>query len=383
MTMHTSPVATTGSVPDADARADVYARPAARVDADGKLEVRASAVGACRRALWYAATGYQPTNPPTDAALTVMETGNALEPVVLRAMARAGWTVTPADPSDPQPASIRIDPHLVVTGHPDATGRRPRSQDATGPATGTPASMFLFEDDPPALGDEMIVEVKTRGPEAFKRWRTLGAERSHPTAVAQAAVYTLGTFGRVRDAVIATMDTASRSWDYEVIPARRVAQALERACAWLNPLGAHYAVHGTDPDALPARDFAAGSWQCRSCPFLARCLPGAEAEATADAVPEVDDAAVSAADAQAAVAAYAAARDALKDPERDKRAALDTLKAWMRRQGAAKTTIAGHTVSLVQAKRYAVDHRKLNALLDPATRAEIVTERASEFVRVN
>ena len=98
---------------------------------------------------------------------------------------------------------------------------------------------------------------------------------------------------------------------------------------------------------------------------------------------EVEDAPVSAAEAQAAVAAYAEARDALKVPERDKRAALATLKAWMRRQGAAKTTIAGHTVSLVQSKRYAVDHRKLNAILDPAIRAEIVSERASEFVRVS
>ena len=383
MATTTSPVSHPTSAARAEARADVYARPSARVDADGTLDVRASAVGTCRRALWYAATGHQPTNPPTDAALTVMEAGNALEPVVLRAMARAGWTLTPADPSVPQPASIRIDPHVVVTGHPDATGRRPLPHDAARPVTATPASMFLFDDEPPATDDEMIVEVKTRGPSAFKRWRTLGAERSHPTAVAQVAVYTLGTFGAVRDAAIAVLDTASRAWDVEIIPAPRVAQALDRVGAWLGQVGAHYDRHGADPQALPTRDFAAGSWPCRSCPFLATCQPGAATEATADAVTEVEDAPVSAAEAQAAVAAYAEARDALKVPARDKRAALATLKAWMRRQGAAKTTIAGHTVSLVQSTRYAVDYRRLNALLDPAIRAEIVTERASEFVRVS
>ena len=51
---------------------------------------------------------------------------------------------------------------------------------------------------------------------------TLGAERSHPASVAQAAFYTLGEFGQMRDAVIATMDTGSRTWDYERIPAERL-----------------------------------------------------------------------------------------------------------------------------------------------------------------
>ena len=34
-------------------KADVYSRPNARIDGDGQLEVRASAAGNCRRALWY------------------------------------------------------------------------------------------------------------------------------------------------------------------------------------------------------------------------------------------------------------------------------------------------------------------------------------------
>ncbi len=103
-------------------KADVYSRPNARFDEDGQLEVRASAAGNCRRCLWYAATGYTPTNSPTRESLTVLEAGNALEPVVLRAMERAGWEVTPTDPQDPKQVSVRVGPNMVVTGHPRRHG---------------------------------------------------------------------------------------------------------------------------------------------------------------------------------------------------------------------------------------------------------------------
>ena len=92
--------------------------------------------------------------------------------------------------------------------------------------------------------------------------------------MAQAAFYTLGTFGELRDAVIATVDTGSRQWDYEVIPAERLGQALERASERLGQLVAYLVLNGPDLDALPDRDFSATSWHCRSCPFLAVCLPG-------------------------------------------------------------------------------------------------------------
>ena len=337
-------------------RAGVYDRPSARFDWEGQLEVRASAATGCRRALWYAATGHEPA-PPDDAALTVMETGRALEPVVLRAMQREGWEVTPADATHPETVFLQLTPTVKVTGHPDATGQAP-----------------LF-------GEEAVIEVKTRGPAAYKRWQALGAERSHPDAVAQAALYTYGLFGEAHDAVLAVMDTGARAWDTEMIPAERVEHALERTREWLAPLGAHYATHGADPNALPGRDFEAGSWRCRSCPFLATCLPGNAEEATEAA--ESEEPEVSDEEARVAVASYVAAREALREPEKAKRQALDTLKAWMRPQGSAKTELGKHTVSLVRSTRYAVDHKKLNALLDPEARAEIVTEQTSESVRIN
>ena len=352
----TLPGVTSGNA-DPGERADVFARPNARFDWEGQLEVRASAASGCRRALWYAATGHEPA-PPSDEALTVMETGCALEPVVLRAMQRSGWEVTPADASRPTGVILQLTPVVKVTGHPDATGQAP-----------------LF-------GGEAVIEVKTRGPSAFKRWQALGAERSHPDTVAQAALCTYGLFGEARNAVLAVMDTGSRAWDCEVIPAERVEHALERTREWLAPLGAHYATHGADPNALPDRDFEAGSWRCRSCPFLATCLPG-DAEEGANATPESDESEVTEEEAREAVTSYVAAREALREPEQAKRQALDTLKAWMRSRGSAKTDLGNHTVSLVRSTRYAVDHKKLNALLNPEVRAEIVTEQTSESIRIS
>ena len=360
-------------------RADVFSRPAARFDADGNIEVRASAVGSCRRALWYAATEYQPTNPPSEESLTAMEAGNALEPVVVRAMERAGWQVAPADPHEPRQVAVRVGPSMIVKGHPDATGRMPLSEEEMAAQAATP-QIFLFDDEPPAPthGDEMLVEIKTRGPDAFKRWRTLGAERSHPESVAQAAFYTLGLYGEIRAAAIATMDTGSRTWDCEVIPASRLGRSLQDSCEWLGELAAHHVLNGPDPDALPERDFSAGDWQCRYCPFLDICLPG-----TAAVEEETEEEFVSDEEARDAVAAYTKAQAALKDPGKAKRAALDTLKAWMRGQDEAKVKIGGRTVSLVSTTRYSVNHRRLNELLDSDVRAGIVTESESESVQVN
>ena len=359
-------------------RAEVFSRPAAQINGDGELVVRASAALGCRRSLWYSATGCQPTNPPSDDSLTAMEAGNALEPVVVRAMERAGWKVDAPDPQDPQQVAVRVGSNMLVTGHPDGTVRLPLSEDEA-------PQMFLFDDQPqaPAYGDSMVVEIKTRGPEAYRRWQTLGAERSHPAAVAQAAFYTLGEFGEMRPAVIATMDTGNRTWDWERIPADRLEKALQDACAWLGEVARHLSLNGPDPDALPERDFSATSWQCRSCSFLDICLPGAAEDDGTDENAEIEGKEVTDEEARGAVAAYAEAQESIREPEKAKRGALDTLKAWMRRQGDTKATVNGRTVSLVQTTRYSVNHKKLNELLAPDVRAEVVTESESEYVRVS
>ena len=357
-----------------------YNRPMARITEEGKLEVRASALGRCRRALWYSATEQPIANPTSPESLTIMESGNALEPIVVRAMQRAGWTIQPIDRDAPTAVSVELSDDLVVSGHPDATGFLP----ADGANT---IDSFLFDDSPPTEGDELVIEVKTRGPEAFKRWQTLGAERSHPDSVAQAACYSLGLFGEFGDVVIATLDTGSRRWDSEVIPGERAERAWRRAGDWLDVLADHLQANGPDPEVLPERDFSAADWQCRSCPYLNSCLPGEERVAAADACDELSEEPVSDEEAQSALWRYEELSELIKSLNADKRESLDALERWLQTQGVPKSQLDGRdkprTVGMVSSKRYKVDHKRLNALLDPEQRAEIVTETHSEYLRVS
>ncbi|MDE2842764.1 MAG: hypothetical protein OXN21_05205, partial [Chloroflexota bacterium] len=290
------------------------------------------------------------------------EAGNALEPVVLRAMQRAGWDITPTDRDNPHMVSLRLGPTLLVSGHVDAAGVAP-----------------IFGNEP------SIVEVKTRGPEAYKKWRTLGAERSHPESVWQAAFYTYGSFDEARDVVIATLNTGERTWDYEVIPAHRVERAFEQACARLGELAAHYLINGPDPEVLPERDFTADDWQCKRCPFLNACLPGS---ATVEPDPADEPAEpVSDEEARASLAEYENAQEMLKAIEEDKQWALGILRTWLKQQGKDKAKLEGRektrTVGMVKNTRYNVNHKRLNALLDPEARAEVVTENVSHYLRVS
>lgn len=361
-----------------DTTTNPYDRPSARFtdslsptrSGNGKLEVRASALGQCRRRLWYAATNQPVSNPTTPETQLIFDTGNALEPVVIRAMQRAGWAVSPINREAPTAVTVELGDHLAVTGHPDATGSLP--------ASASSVEDFLFD------ADQLVIEVKSRGPEAFKRWQTLGAERSHPESVAQAACYSLGMFGECRDVVIATLDTGSRRWDYEVIPAERVERAWQRAGERLGELADHFAANGPDPLVLPERDFETAVWQCRSCPYLNVCQPGEAAEAAsedADAEPVSDET------AQAALRDYEQAQAELKSLDAVKRESLDTLERWLVAQGKLKAQLDGRnrsrTIGKVTSKRYKIDHKRLNALLDPETRAEVVTEQTSEYLRVS
>ncbi len=363
----------------APASSDAFNRPAARFTDDG-LEIRASALGQCRRALWYTATERPSTNPTPPDSLTLLEAGNALEPVVVRAMRRAGWSVSPVDRDEPVSVTVEAAAGLTVTGHPDATGCPPSESGAA-----AAVEQFLFGDDEPSVQtDDLVIEVKTRGPEAFKRWQTLGAERSHPESVAQAACYSLGLFGECRDVVIATLDTGARSWDHEVIPADRAERAWRNAAGRLEVLVEHHGLHGPDPDALPERDFTASDWQCRRCPYLNLCQPGGtgEAEDAAESVEPVSDE-----QARKALRGYEQAQGRIKSLEADKRAALKTLQHWLQGKGETKARLEGsaktRSVGMVQSRRYAVDHTRLNALLEPEQRAEIVTEQVSEYLRVS
>ena len=350
-----------------------YNRPMARFTDDGRLEVRASALGRCRRALWYSATEHPVTNPTSPESLTIMESGNALEPVVVRAMQRAGWSIQPEDRDAPTSVSVELGDSLVVSGHPDATGFLPKT-----PTEIMAIDEFLFDGERTLTPDDdaLVIEIKT-----------LGAERSHPDSVAQAACYSLGLFGECRDVVIATLDTGTRRWDYEVIPAERVEHAWHRACARLAELADHYESNGADPTVLPERDFEATDWQCRSCPYLDACQPPIADKSPAEASTETPAEPVSDEEAQSALWHYEEIAELVKSLNADKRESLEVLERWLQTQGVTKSQLDGRdktrTVGMVSSKRYKVDHKRLNALLDPEQRTEIVTESRSEYLRVS
>ena len=97
-------------------------RPSAHWDGH-TLTVRASAQADCRRALWYAATGQEPTNPPDEIAQVRMDAGRALESVVIRAMRRAGWQTTNyAEARRNVDVRVQLDPGITIEGTPDARG---------------------------------------------------------------------------------------------------------------------------------------------------------------------------------------------------------------------------------------------------------------------
>ena len=139
---------------------------------------------------------------------------------------------------------------------------------------------------------------------------------------------------------------------------------------------------------LPERDFTADDWQCKRCPFLNACLPGtaavseaAEDEPAEDAEPVTDD------EARAALAEYEQAQEMLKAIEEDKAWALEMLRTWLGQRGEQKAKLEGRektrTVGMVKNTRYNVNHKRLNALLDPEARAEVVTENVSHYLRVS
>ena len=122
------------------------------------------------------------------------------------------------------------------------------------------------------------------------------------------------------------------------------------------------------------------------CPYLNLCQPGGADKAETDADPEPAEP-VSDEAAQQALREYEQVQGRIKSFDTDKRSALKTLQHWLQQKGATKASLEGsskrRTVGMVTSRRYSVDHQRLNALLEPAQRAEIVTEQVSEYLRVN
>ena len=352
----------------------------------GKMLVRASSAAECRRKLVYAARGTTAAEH-TPEQLVILESGVALQSVVLRNLQRKGWNALDAGE---QFVEYELAPGLVVTGHPDG---------------------FIDVYD----GITGILEIKTRSTEAHNRWRDLGAEISHPSAVWQAAIYTYAVFGEPRPAVIATMDVGNRSIGQpEIIPAERVAHALEQVKAWLAPLASQSVritdsgerdKHGNveavrnrwlrgpedeiEPE-LPPRDFRRSTYQCKGCAYNELCRPQV---GTAD-LPE-QAASYTREHAEAALNEYEIAeaklggmKDAIKEATVQKKDAAAILRDWMHESSFDAVEMqAGiaplRRIKLVISRRTKVDHKALNELLSPEQRETIYSETKSMYVRVS
>ena len=103
--------------------------------------------------------------------------------------------------------------------------------------------------------------------------------------------------------------------------------------------------------------------------------------------PRAEDAEVTDEDARRALAAYESAMKAKYEADQARYQALQTIAKWLRKRGMEEATLPGQnherTVKLVRSTNRSVDYEKLESLVDPETRAAIVTVRKREFVRVN
>ena len=186
--------------------------------------------------------------------------------------------------------------------------------------------------------------------------------------------------------VIATLDTGSRRWNYEVIPEGRVERAWERACRRLDALDHYEALAPTRtrcPNATSQRPIGSAAAAPTSTPAnpAVRLSPKRTSRKWKLRTPSPTTT------RKRRCVEYEQVQRQLKSLDTDKRSALKTLQHWLQRKGEPKARLEGRektcTVGMVTSRRYAVDHKRLNALLESDVRAEIVTEQTSEYLRVS
>ena len=337
-----------------ETRSSVYDRPSIRWGEEGDgadFVARASAVGgSCRRELAYLLADTEPTDEVAEGTQLLFDTGRALEGVVLDSMERSGWDIQRVDAENPTPAAVTlVDGRMRVEGYPDAFGTN-----------------GVFDENP------KVIEVKTRGAGAFKRWAQVGTVRSHPEAAAQAAIYTLGIFGDYRPVVIATMNTDERRWDTEVLRPGSLENALNRTDGRMRGF-----VRQVDAGEMPAPDFEKDYWKCGGCVFRTLCNESREDEVEEAEEPPADP--VSEEEFRQALLSYEVAHEAGKP----KKGSQDIMKRYMTEnnldlmevEGAEKTRKVKYAASATP--RISVNQKKLRLLLSDEAYAEVVTESAA------
>ena len=204
------------------------------------LEYRSSALGKCTKAVAYEAFGYQKTDEIPPEVVATMNKGTLLESVGKYIMGRYGWIVE----DDVSPVAINIGGGMILTGNPDGYASHP-----------------VYTN-----GKKLVVEIKTRSESAMRFAEAVGVEVSHRDAAWQASLYAMAQTGVPQDVVVATF--SSETWDYSinVIPAERVKvlyeEAVERARLIRGVLSAR---------KLPEPELPKGHFKCGSCEFRTAC----------------------------------------------------------------------------------------------------------------
>ena len=327
----------------------IFSRPFASIDDEtGEVIVRASSASHCRRLLWYSAHKFEYTNPLPVEKQFMLNTGNALEPVIVDAMRKEkGWAVR----DDQQEIVYNIHPSIQITGHVDSF-------------------VQMEKDDVPIVG-----EIKTRGPEAFRRWLNLGAERSHPAAVAQMALYIYGVFGKAQDGMMIVMNTGERVWDYEIIPAERIETAYNRIVERLS------AVADWSLEEPPERDFAYNEWACQGCVFKGLCW--GEVEQEADVIKHAEGPfTYSAADMRKVMLEYEDVQKSLKELEERKDGIMQVVRNYLEERELEVYELPEANAKMVTQNRTHVDYKVLNNLIAPELRERFVYEAPTTFPRV-
>ena len=327
----------------------VFSRPFASIEEEtGKVIVRASSASHCRRLLWYSAHKFDVSNPLPAEKQFMLNTGNALEPVIVDAMRREkDWDVV----NDQYETVFDIHPAIQITGHVDSFVK-------------------MEKDAAPIVG-----EIKTRGSDAYRRWLNLGAERSHPGAVAQMALYIYGVFGKARDGMMIVMNTGERVWDYEIIPAERVEIAYNRIVERLS------AIADWSLEEPPERDHDYNEWQCQECVFKDLCWGVVEQEA--DVIKSVEGPfTYSDAEVRQVMLAYADVQKSLKELEEQKDEIMKVVRNYLEERELEVHELPEANAKMVTQNRTHVDYKVLNNLIAPEIRDRFVYEVPTTFARV-
>ena len=361
-------------------QSNYYNRPPITVARDeNRVIIRASSASNCRRQLAYYAHGYTVTNPPNNIAINRMLAGTYLEAVAVDWLRRTGWIAVRSFTDDyPRPPRLRIEltDNIVVTGTPDAHGLHPMLTDS----------------------QLTVLEIKTRGNAAWAQMEKLGTLGAFPSAIAQLAFYRRGllTYQAKHGLDIIHPDSTgmlvSMNTDTKDVRLFRASDlnlenTLTDLTANLTPL-VSLLLQSDDPEQLPAKDYRADSWQCKSCPFFNTCQQQKPDDSEDSDDPDTPK--VSRLQALNALHTYEEAASNVVDnkiAEAEKKTARETLLQYVKGEQQENVELIGRSglsknIKITKRETTQVDLEALGQLLSTEQYNEIVKLKVTEGVSV-